>query len=60
MFRDYRPIVVEDCTGTTLPHLHEPALEMMRVGWAEVRSLAEVVAELEAIAAPAAAGRASR
>jgi nicotinamidase-related amidase len=60
MFRDYKPIVVEDCTGTTLPHLHDPAIEMMRVGWAEVRSLAEVVSELEGIAAPAAAGRARR
>ena len=39
MFRDFKPIVVEECTGTTLPHLHEPALEMIRVGWGEVRSL---------------------
>jgi nicotinamidase-related amidase len=46
-FRDFKPIVVEDCTGTTLPHLHEPALEMMRVGWAEVRSLEETVGELQ-------------
>ena len=37
MFRDFKPIVVEECTGTTLPHLHEPALEMIRVGWGEVR-----------------------
>jgi ureidoacrylate peracid hydrolase len=49
MFRDFKPIVVEECTGTTLPHLHEPALEMVRVGWGEVRSLAEAVAELEAL-----------
>ena len=42
-FRDYRPIVIEECTGTTLPHLHDPAREMMRVGWAEVRSLDEVL-----------------
>lgn len=49
MFRDFRPIVVEECTGTTLPHLHEPALEMMRVGWAEVRALDEVLAELAAL-----------
>jgi nicotinamidase-related amidase len=49
MFRDFKPIVVEDCTGTTLPHLHEPALEMVRVGWGEVRSLAGAVAELEAL-----------
>ena len=38
MFRDFKPIVVEECTGTTLPHLHEPALEMIRVGWGEVRA----------------------
>jgi ureidoacrylate peracid hydrolase len=49
MFRDFKPIVVEECTGTTLPHLHEPALEMIRVGWGEVRSLADAVAELEAL-----------
>jgi ureidoacrylate peracid hydrolase len=46
MFRDFKPIVVEECTGTTLPHLHAPALEMIRVGWAEVRALDEVVDEL--------------
>lgn len=46
-FRDFRPIVVEDCTGTTLPHLHDPAIEMMKVGWAEVRSLAETLSELD-------------
>ena len=46
-FRDFKPIVVEECTGTTLPHLHEPAIEMMKVGWAEVQSLDEVVVELD-------------
>jgi nicotinamidase-related amidase len=46
-FRDFKPIVVAECTGTTLPHLHEPALEMMRVGWAEVRALEEALADLE-------------
>ena len=45
-FRDFKPIVVEDCTGTTLPHLHDPALEMVRVGWGEVRSLAETLDEI--------------
>jgi len=49
-FRDLKPIVVEECTGTTLPHLHEPALEMMRVGWAEVRTLETALAELRALA----------
>ena len=45
-FRDFKPIVVEECTGTTLPHLHEPALEMIRVGWGEVRSLEEAIDDL--------------
>ena len=38
-FRDFKPIVVAEATGTTMPHLHDPALEMMRVGWAEVRGI---------------------
>ena len=51
LFRDFKPIVVEDCTGTTLPHLHEPAIEMMRVGWGQVNTLEETLAELAAFAA---------
>jgi nicotinamidase-related amidase len=46
-FRDLKPIVVEECAGTTLPHLHEPALEMIRVGWGVVRGLAETLADIE-------------
>jgi ureidoacrylate peracid hydrolase len=46
MFRDFKAIVVEEATGTTLPHLHGPALEMMQVGWAEVRSLQDTLAAL--------------
>jgi nicotinamidase-related amidase len=42
-FRDFKPILVEECTGTTLPHLHEPALEMARVGWCEVSGLGHVI-----------------
>lgn len=38
-FRDFLPIVVEECTGTSLPHLHAPAIEMIAVGWGEVRGL---------------------
>ena len=49
-FRDFKPIVVEECTGTTLPHLHEPAIEMMKVGWADVRSLEVALADLRALA----------
>jgi nicotinamidase-related amidase len=46
-FRDFLPVVVEECTGTTLPHLHEPALEMVSVGWGQVCSLEEVLAQLQ-------------
>jgi ureidoacrylate peracid hydrolase len=49
MFRDFKPVVVEEATGTTLPHLHAPALEMMRVGWAEVRGLQDTLAALQAL-----------
>jgi ureidoacrylate peracid hydrolase len=52
-FRDFKAIVVEECTGTTLPRLHEPALEMMRVGWAEVRRLDETTSELREMVAGA-------
>jgi nicotinamidase-related amidase len=48
-FRDFLPIVVAECTGTTLPHLHAPALEMTAVGWGEVRSLAATLAALAAL-----------
>lgn len=47
MFRDYLPIVVEEATGTTLPHLHGPAIEMMKVGWAEVSTLDAIMAQME-------------
>jgi nicotinamidase-related amidase len=53
-FRDFKPIVVAECTGTTLPHLHEPALEMVSVGWGEVRSVEEAIAELATLRAGAA------
>jgi ureidoacrylate peracid hydrolase len=55
MFRDFKPIVVEEATGTTLPHLHGPALEMMRVGWSEVRSLEDTLTALRALPARRAA-----
>jgi ureidoacrylate peracid hydrolase len=45
-FRDFLPIVVEECTGTTLPHLHGPALEMVSVGWGQVVTLADVLEQL--------------
>lgn len=51
MFRDFKAIVVEEATGTTLPHLHAPALEMMQVGWAEVRGLGATLDSLRALPA---------
>ena len=46
MYRDFKDIVVEDCTGTTLPHLHEPALEMVSVGWGRVMDLDAVISQI--------------
>ena len=46
MFRDFKPIVVEDCTGTTMPHLHDAIIECIRNGWGSVRSLDKVMQEL--------------
>jgi hypothetical protein len=34
---------VRECIGTTLPHLHEPTIEMIAVGWGEVRGLDQVI-----------------
>jgi ureidoacrylate peracid hydrolase len=51
LFRDFKPIVVEEATGTTLPHLHGPAIEMMRVGWGQVNSLEQALSELSAFPA---------
>jgi nicotinamidase-related amidase len=51
LFRNFKPVVVEECTGTTLPHLHGPAIEMMRVGWGQVNTLEETLAELAAFPA---------
>lgn len=49
-FRDFKPIVIEECTGTTMPHLHDPAIEMMRVGWCEVRDLESTLGEIRQLA----------
>ena len=46
LFRDFKPIVVEDCVGTATPHLHDPAIEMIRVGWGQVNTLEQTLAEL--------------
>src|SRR5262249_38574156 len=34
--RDIKPIVVEECSGTTLPDLHAPTLRMIEVGFGAV------------------------
>lgn len=46
-FRDFLPVVVEDATGTTLPHLHVPAIEMIGVGWGEVLTLDQTLSALK-------------
>jgi nicotinamidase-related amidase len=51
LFRDFKPVVVEECTGTTMPHLHEPAIEMIGVGWGQVATLESALAELRAFPA---------
>jgi len=51
LFRDFKPVVVEEATGTTLPHLHEPVIEMIRVGWGQVNTLEQTLAELTAFPA---------
>ena len=48
-FRDFKPIVIKEATGTTLPHLHEPALEMVSVGVGEVRSLDQICSDLKGL-----------
>ena len=49
IFRDFKPIVVEDCTGTTMPHLHDPIIECIRNGWGQVNSLSEILSEIQSI-----------
>ena len=51
LFRDFKPIVVEECVGTATPHLHEPAIEMISVGWGQVNTLEQTLAELRAFPA---------
>ena len=46
LYRDFKPIVVEECVGTATPHLHDPAIEMIRVGWGQVNTLSETLDEL--------------
>jgi len=48
LFRDFKPVVVEECVGTATPHLHDPAIEMIRVGWGQVNTLDRTLAELAA------------
>ena len=48
LFRDFKPIVVEECVGTATPHLHDPAIEMIRVGWGQVNTLELTLEELRA------------
>ena len=47
IFRDFKPIVVEECTGTTMPHLHDPIIECIRNGWGQVNNMAETLSEIQ-------------
>ena len=49
IFRDFKPIVIEDCTGTTMPHLHDPIIECIENGWGQVNSLREILSEIDGI-----------
>ena len=51
LFRDFKPVVVEECVGTASPHLHDPAIEMIRVGWGQVNTLEETLHELSSFVA---------
>ncbi|NNL99179.1 MAG: cysteine hydrolase [Gammaproteobacteria bacterium] len=46
IFRDFKPIVVEDATGTTMPHLHDPIIECIQNGWGQVNTLERTLAEI--------------
>lgn len=48
-YNDYKPIVVREATGTTLPHLHQPALEMIAVGVGETRGLEQTLKDLKGL-----------
>jgi len=47
----YKPVGGAEAHGTTLPHVHDPALEMIAVGIGEVRPLDRTIQDLAAIAA---------
>lgn len=47
LFRDFKPIVVEECCGTATPHLHDPAVEMIQYGWGQVNTLQQTLEELQ-------------
>ena len=49
IFRDFKPLVVEEATGTTMPHLHDPIIECIKNGWGQVNTLEQTLAELSAL-----------
>lgn len=46
IFRDFKPLVVEECTGTTMPHLHDPIIECIKNGWGQVNNLEDTLGEI--------------
>jgi nicotinamidase-related amidase len=51
LYRDYKPIVVEECTGTAFPDLHDPAIAMIRAGWGQVNTLQQTIDEISQLSA---------
>ena len=49
IFRDFKPVVIEECTGTTMPHLHDPIIECIRNGWGQVNGIDETLSEIAAL-----------
>ena len=49
IFRDFQPVVIEECSGTTMPHLHDPIIECIRNGWGQVNSIDETLSEIAAL-----------
>ncbi|MEM7543445.1 MAG: cysteine hydrolase [Pseudomonadota bacterium] len=52
MYRDYKTIMIEDCCGTTVPDLHEPAVKMCEMGWGAVWSLETALDGLKQLPIP--------
>lgn len=46
MFCDFKLTVIEESTGTPMPHLRDTRIEMMHGGWCAVRGLESTLGEI--------------